>query len=182
MEWRDVPGFEGRYEVSDEGQVRSVADPSDIHSRRRGGILRAARSKGGHGRGQAYLLVNLVNAEGKSVSVRVHRAVALAFLGERPAGAEVRHLDGDAHNNRVENLAWGSHAENVQDTVRHGRHGPGRTAVCPRGHVKFDPLPMNRCRECRRIREARRYLDRKAARADERKADAAHAHGYGGGM
>lgn len=48
--------------------------------------------------------------------------VLRAFVGEPPAGHECRHLDGDRQNNALDNLAWGTRAENVADTIRHGRH------------------------------------------------------------
>lgn len=58
---------------------------------------------------------------------KVHRLVALFFLGLPPAGKElVRHLDGDPGNNNVSNLAWGDVNENWQDRVRHGRAANGR--------------------------------------------------------
>lgn len=49
-----------------------------------------------------------------------HRMVAEAWLGPCPKGQLVRHLDGNAGNNRVVNLAYGTHAENMQDAIRHG--------------------------------------------------------------
>lgn len=55
----------------------------------------------------------------------VHKLVALAFLGPCPDGQEVRHLDGDPLNNRVDNLEYGSRTENILDVYRIGR--PWRT-------------------------------------------------------
>jgi hypothetical protein len=56
----------------------------------------------------------------------VHRLVAMAFLG-KPSNKnlEIRHLDGNRHNNNVSNLLWGSRKENCQDTIRHGRTTKG---------------------------------------------------------
>ena len=51
----------------------------------------------------------------------IHRMVLEAFIGPRPDGMECRHLDGNKYNNRLENLAWGSHTENMQDSSRHGQ-------------------------------------------------------------
>lgn len=53
-------------------------------------------------------------------SLRVHREVLRAFVGDRP-GYIVRHLDGNPRNCRIENLAWGSFADNEADKSRHGR-------------------------------------------------------------
>lgn len=54
-------------------------------------------------------------------TVRVHRLVAAAFIGPCPDGFQVRHLDGDPKNNRVENLAYGTAKQNSQDMIDHGR-------------------------------------------------------------
>lgn len=51
----------------------------------------------------------------------IHHLVAESFLGPRPPGLEIRHLDGNLDNNDFRNLAWGTAAENAADKVRHGR-------------------------------------------------------------
>lgn len=57
-----------------------------------------------------------------SRTLKVHRAVALAFLGKPPRGKnQVAHKDGTRDNNRVENLYWASASENAKDRTRHGR-------------------------------------------------------------
>ena len=55
----------------------------------------------------------------------VHRIVARAYLGRRPAGMDVRHLDGVKTNNRVWNLAYGTRKENMDDNLRHGKRNRG---------------------------------------------------------
>lgn len=71
-----------------------------------------------------YLLVHVFNGE-RSRIYGVHQIVADAFIGPRPADAEVRHLDGNPLNNRPENLAYGTHAENEADKKLHGTHKIG---------------------------------------------------------
>jgi hypothetical protein len=56
----------------------------------------------------------------------VYHLVLEAFVGPCPPGLECRHLDGNPANNRVENLHWGTHAENMADMVRHGRAAKGQ--------------------------------------------------------
>lgn len=51
---------------------------------------------------------------------KVHRLVLETFVGPCPFGMECRHLDGNQKNNRVDNLRWGTHIENVGDTIIHG--------------------------------------------------------------
>lgn len=117
--WLPVPGHEGAYEVSDMGRVRSVGRRVRLFTRwgteaTRGvppRLLRPGRmTKSGH----------VSVAIGKHNSQCVHTLVLLAFVGPRPAGMEARHLNGNASDNRLENLRYGTRAENVQDMVRHG--------------------------------------------------------------
>lgn len=149
--WKPVPGYEGHYEVSDEGQVRSL--------RRRVPIILAA-SVGKRGYRVADLRVGGVRR-----ARYVHQLVLEAFVGPRPGGMITRHLDDNPLNNRLENLRYGTVIENGRDAVRNGR--TTRKAHCPQGHpysgknVYFD----GRSRKCRKCTAAaqRRYQARKAA-------------------
>ncbi len=125
IEWRPVSGWEGFYEASNDGQVRSIRRLVSINSvtpeRKRwmgGAIKKQRRLKGG------YLGVTLTGG-GKRSIVQVHRAVLLAFVGEPPAGCVARHLNGNPKDNRLENLAWGTHTENMQDRKAHGNYSVG---------------------------------------------------------
>ena len=62
----------------------------------------------------------------KTNVVPVHRIILETFVGRRPEGYVCRHLNGNALDNRIENLCWGTPRENVQDAIKHG------TAVCLR--------------------------------------------------
>jgi len=104
MTWRAIPGWEGLYEVSIDGQIRSL--------RRKGRVMLPFTTEKG------YLRVYLYR--GTSVErVRVHTAVLRAFVGPRPAGMVTRHLDGNPANNHLSNLAWGTPAENEADKKMH---------------------------------------------------------------
>lgn len=110
-----VPGFEHLYEVSDHGRVRSldrVAGSGRYSRRVRGRVLTTG--------GLPYRAVGLCR-DGDHITRRIHRLVALAFLGPQPEGHEVAHNDGDKLNNRASNLRWATRASNVADTIRHGR-------------------------------------------------------------
>ena len=105
--WKDIPGYEGRYQASSWGRIRSV----DHYVTRlvKGRILRPRIRKEG------YPIVTLSGVGPKDV----HRLVALAFHGKAGPGQQVRHLDGKKLNSRPENLAWGTQSENEFDKYIH---------------------------------------------------------------
>ena len=102
--WKLVPEYDGKYEVSDQGRVRS------FQRNPQGRILRPGRMPGGH----------LSVALGRGNSQCVHKLVLLTFVGVAPDKHECRHLNGDPADNRLENLCWGTRSENIKDAVRHG--------------------------------------------------------------
>lgn len=67
------------------------------------------------------LLVSL-SKNGRLFRRTVHRLVLDAFVSKRPRGKECRHLNGDPKDNRLENLKWGTHRQNIQDAIKHGTH------------------------------------------------------------
>lgn len=152
-EWRPVAGFEGKYEVSSLGRVRSLfRDPPLV-------LAQTRHARWGHHR------VGLHRA-GKQVTINVHRLVARAFIGE-PTGPLVRHIDGDPSNNTPSNLAYGTSTDNNRDTVRHGRHYFASRTECPRGHAYTDENTyhlrgVRHCRRCNSIAVAA-YKARSAA-------------------
>lgn len=132
-EWRAVPGFEGAYEVSDQGRVRSLA--RRVRAVYRGSestrsvppcVLRPGRMPFGH---QSVML-------GKAAGSHcVHALVMLAFVGPPPTGHEVRHLNGDPADNRLENLCYGTRGENTRDKKWHA--GTRATKLWPEDVVRL---------------------------------------------
>lgn len=118
-EWRPVVGFEGSYEVSSVGGVRSLDRESISGSHLRGIVMSPWIDCGG------YRRIDLQGGSSGRRRVRVHHLVLEAFLCPRPDGMECRHLDGDPQNNRLENLCWGTSSENSLDAVCHGRNPRG---------------------------------------------------------
>lgn len=118
--WKDVFGYEGLYEVSNLGRVRSV---DRITTQSNNGVLSQNKYKGKilNGRSdKGYIRVH-VSKNGKSESLLVHRIVASAFC-EKPAGCDiVNHLDNNPSNNRADNLEWTTYKGNMQWATRQGR-------------------------------------------------------------
>ena len=109
--WLPVVGYEGLYEVSDEGRVRSLDRVSSDGSRRKGRVLTPT--------GINHVHVTL-SSRGVKRKPSVHRLVLEAFLGPPPAGAIGCHRDDDPRNNCLRNLYWGSHSQNYSDSVVNG--------------------------------------------------------------
>jgi len=103
--WRRVVGYEHRYFVSDAG---------DIWDAERSKLINRAPNKKG------YVSVSLVGADGSRGYHFVHVLLATAFLGRRPTGQVVRHLDGVKNNNVLSNLVWGTARQNALDVKWHG--------------------------------------------------------------
>lgn len=165
-EWRPVVGYEGRYEVSNDGLVVSLA--SQERFRRKTDLILTQFLTGCPGR--KYPSVNLVDNHRKAKTWRVHKLVAAAFLGKPPSpGLLVLHFDDDQLNNSLENLRYGTLADNQRDSVRNGRHHLAKKTHCLRGHPLSGRNLISRkgggrgCRECERLRDRARYQRRKAA-------------------
>jgi hypothetical protein len=69
-----------------------------------------------------YYARRFVQEGGTQRRLHLHREVLTSHAGPCPAGMETRHLNGDPLDNRQENLAWGTHRENVMDSIRHGTY------------------------------------------------------------
>lgn len=116
-QWKPVVGYEGMYEVSNAGRVRSI--DRYIKSARgegrcllRGKVLRTQDNKG--------LLYLGLCKNGRGKTHAVHQLVLTAFVGPRPDGMEGCHGNGNGSDNRLSNLRWDTHKSNGEDMVRHG--------------------------------------------------------------
>jgi len=125
--WLPVVGREGLYEVSNHGRVRSLVRSVPL-------ILSPSQTRDGHLRVQV----------GHGRSRYVHHLVLEAFVGPRPPELMCRHLNGDPADNRVENLSWGTSAENQLDTIRHGNHREVNKTHCANGH-EYSPENTRIC-------------------------------------
>jgi hypothetical protein len=120
--WKAIPNYEDLYEVSSDGQVRSL------------GRVVGCISKWGteaelnckpvlmkpYTHDNGYKTVILFDKASNRKSRTIHSLVAQAFIGPRLKNLVVRHLDGNSFNNDISNLDYGTHKDNMQDAVRHG--------------------------------------------------------------
>lgn len=145
-QWRTVEGFPD-YAVSDLGRVAS----------RKGKQPKILRPYLSGGDNYPYPAVTL-HQNGRRRIRRVHSLVAEAFIGPRPDGHEVRHINGDPMDPSARNLVYGTRADNMQDRLAHGRHPMANKTHCKRDH-EFTPdnthvyRGARFCRACKRHRE-----------------------------
>jgi hypothetical protein len=166
--WLPVVGWEGLYEVSDQGRVRSlnriIVTKHGVRKRHCGRILAGGkRDANGH--------LNVVLADDIHQTRQVHDLVLRAFYGSPPTGLIGRHINGKGSDNRLSNLCWDTCSQNAFDRVRHGTHHYTRRTHCGHGH-EFTPENTmrrsdgngRRCKKCwARIQRAARAKRKVAA-------------------
>lgn len=133
--WKPVVGFgSDLYEVSSLGRVRRVVG------------LRGQRLQtptlvlGKPHKDKGYIIVS-ITVGGKSKSRKVHHLVLDAFVGLRPEGTEADHEDTNRTNNRISNLRWITHAQNIQHKVNMGN---AQMKIVPDKIVAISAEPMSR--------------------------------------
>lgn len=166
--WLPVVGYEGFYEVSSLGRVRSL--DRLVHNGPGCSHTQPGRVMAIHRRDH-YSKVRL-KVDGSGRTFNVHALVAAAFMGPRPDGMEVCHNNGDHHDNRAENLRYDTHSANALDIVAHGRHQLAERTQCSRGHEFTADTTMpreggkgRRCLICEGERSKRRWREELARRA-----------------
>lgn len=117
--WKDIPGYEGLYQVSNTGVVRSINRVTTGNRKRNisGKTLKQKQNTFG------YLIVGLCK-DGKSKTERVHRLVAKAFLPADSNRPYINHKDGNPQNNHISNPEWCTQKENVQHAYDTGLRKP----------------------------------------------------------
>lgn len=139
-EWRPVKGFEGIYEVSNLGRVRSLDRVLTLRNGRTQPIKGRIMKLGLHYKG--YVRLMLSNGGDREHSHFVHRLVAEAFIPNPGDLPEVNHKDQDKGNNRADNLEWCTHKENSRYGDRGARIGAWHLANSPR-RVPINQLDMD---------------------------------------
>ena len=114
-EWRPVAEFDGQYEVSNHGRVRSMKKYRGIV----GHIMPQTRQPSGRGGKLTYYAV-MFSMKNKRYCRKVHRLVAEAFIPNPYNLPQINHKDGDKTNNHVSNLEWCTVKENTAHSILHG--------------------------------------------------------------
>lgn len=125
--WKDIVGYEGFYQVSNLGRVKSVAriviKINWQGTRSENPIPEKIRKLTSEGKYKHLYLPLWKDDKGKNF--KIHRLVLQAFIGPCPKGMEGCHNDGDPENNKLDNLRWDTHKNNHQDRLRHGTSNRG---------------------------------------------------------
>ena len=119
--WKDIEGYEGLYQISNEGKIKSLGRIVDCNNGNNSIRFQA----------EIILKTSLVKnkyhrirvcKDGKGNLMLVHRLVAMTFIPNPNNYPMVLHWDNNPSNNSVENLYWGNNQMNMQQMVRDGRH------------------------------------------------------------
>lgn len=154
--WKDIEGYEGLYQVSNMGRVKSLeryVNFKNYMKRVSERILVVSENRGG------YLQVNLCK-DGKAKGMRIHRIVAETFIPNHEGKRTVNHIDGNKKNNAVDNLEWATHKENLVHAYETGLNG-GTHLMNKKGSfpvLQYD-LEMNLIASYPSLIEAKRQTD-----------------------
>lgn len=151
--WKEIPGYEGQYEVSDRGRVRSLDRVTSHGRKRKGKVLSTVPGSKG------YPQLKL-SRDGVSNMRSVHALMAETFFGPRPPGMFVSHLNDVKADCRLENLAYQTPEQNTADAARNGKLAWSVNGNCLRGHpfvgenLRPDALRVGKkkCLACKRAR------------------------------
>lgn len=119
--WKEVVGYEGYYEISNLGNLRSI----DRYIEKSNGVIQYVKGKyiPGNLTSDGYIRVKL-NKNGITKSTGIHRLVAESFI-EKPISEEyleVNHIDFNRTNNKFDNLEWSTHRQNIDHSCNNGNY------------------------------------------------------------
>lgn len=127
--WKDINGYEGLYQISDYGRVKSLSRLVKVrntytHRRIKSRILKVSINKS-----TKYPIVNLHTLHGKDKVFYLHRLVGEHFIKNKNNLPVVMHNDDDKNNTHYSNLKWGTYQENIQDAYDNGLHKSRQRSV-----------------------------------------------------
>lgn len=129
-EWKDIPGFDGEFQASACGKIRSISKPVAILTTYR------------RGHGYRHVIIDNKN-------FYVHRLVAKTFVSNPENKPQVNHINGNKSDNRAENLEWMTPRENMLHAVKNGLRGHCGESAC---NVKLSRSEVLAIREKHRDR------------------------------
>lgn len=141
--WKDIPGYEGLYQASDQGNIRTAAGKTTSNKRY---SVRRWKSRILKGRGDNHITGKRVSLwkDGNPKDWLVARLVAITFLGSPPDGFTVNHKDGNRMNNTIDNLEWLSLADNIRHGFATGLY-PTKAVVLSRNGETLEFTSMAKC-------------------------------------
>jgi hypothetical protein len=143
--WKDVVGYEGLYQCSNIGRVRSL--DKVIHTNNQHGSCskwKKGKQLKQYDNQHGYLVAHLHN--GKPKTIAVHRIIALAFIPNTDNKSEVNHIDGDKTNNKISNLEWNTRSENQKHAFATGLNKPNDKAGEKNAMSKLTKSQVHRIR------------------------------------
>lgn len=144
--WKDIPGYEGIYQASSYGNIRTCEGKTTSNKRYkvRHWKSRVLRGKGNNAKtGRRVTLWK----DGVGKDWLVARLVAITFLGAPPEGYTVNHIDGNRFNNRIDNLEWLSLADNIRHGFATGLYHTQKPISIKSGGKTYDFRSMSQCDE-----------------------------------
>lgn len=153
--WKDIPGYENIYQVSNIGRVKRLAYWHKVklhnvnNTFRQERILKISLNTSGYK--QAYLCNNYI---GKSIAI--HRLVASAFIENIDNKKQVNHKDGNKLNNNVNNLEWCTYHENLDHAIKHNLRAVGEK--CGSAKLKNSDVV-----EIRELYSSKKYTNKELA-------------------
>lgn len=115
--WKDIEGFEGNYQASSFGNVKSLPR---LKSCARGTFMTKVKLLNPIKISKGYLAVVLYNKDGIKKMIKAHRLIAQVFIPNPDNKLQVNHINGIKSDNRVENLEWNTQSENINHAIRLG--------------------------------------------------------------
>lgn len=154
--WKDIKGFEGRYQISNFGNVKSLSRPVCNHT---GTIILKEKILKQRPDAKGYMRIDLKDNYGKKHFFGVHRLVVAAFISNAENKPQVNHIDGNKANNKMENLEWCTNAENQKHAYKMGlNYVTGRAGRKKISVLQIDPETREVIKEYSSIADAGRAV------------------------